>query len=180
MKFRMLMFACSMFATPVWAKAPVMPPPSPEPDFAKARQIGESGLKANLFDPSSAQIVYSSGFQWGYAKPVIGKRTWGWIACGSLNAKNRLGGYVGAERFWILSDASGAVSWAMVAATMSTCDTGQYADLQPALLDAPVEATGGNAKLGVAEELGKLAELRDKGIITQVEFDAQKAKLLAR
>jgi hypothetical protein len=30
-----------------------------------------------------------------------------------------------------------------------------------------------------AEELSKLASLRDQGVLTQAEFDAQKAKLLA-
>jgi hypothetical protein len=30
----------------------------------------------------------------------------------------------------------------------------------------------------VADELGKLVELRDRGIITNAEFQAQKAKLL--
>lgn len=30
----------------------------------------------------------------------------------------------------------------------------------------------------IADELSKLAELRDKGIITDAEFDTQKAKLL--
>ena len=30
-----------------------------------------------------------------------------------------------------------------------------------------------------ADELSKLAELRDKGVITGAEFDAQKAKLLS-
>ncbi len=32
---------------------------------------------------------------------------------------------------------------------------------------------------GTAAELAKLAELKDKGVITQAEFDAQKAKALA-
>jgi hypothetical protein len=32
---------------------------------------------------------------------------------------------------------------------------------------------------GVAEELSKFADLRDKGVITDAEFQAQKAKLLA-
>ncbi|WP_404714066.1 SHOCT domain-containing protein [Sphingomonas sp. MMS24-J13] len=43
-----------------------------------------------------------------------------------------------------------------------------------------VVAAEGNARLGIADELIKLADLKAKGIITQVEFDAQKAKLLAR
>ena len=39
---------------------------------------------------------------------------------------------------------------------------------------APVGGGGGSA-----DELGKLADLRDRGIITAEEFDSQKAKILA-
>ena len=38
------------------------------------------------------------------------------------------------------------------------------------------DAAGGG---GTANELSKLAELRDKGVITDAEFQSQKAKLLA-
>ena len=37
----------------------------------------------------------------------------------------------------------------------------------------------GGGEMSVAEQLSKLAELRDKGVITEVELQAQKAKLLA-
>ena len=40
--------------------------------------------------------------------------------------------------------------------------------------------SGGNAGApSTAEELSKLASLRDQGVLTEAEFDAQKAKLLA-
>jgi len=42
---------------------------------------------------------------------------------------------------------------------------------------AYVRETAGSA--GSAEEIAKLADLRDKGVITDEEFAAQKAKLLA-
>ena len=156
------------------------PPPSDKPDFAKVRATAEQGIKTALFDPSSAQITYTSGFQWGYSKPIIGKKTWGWIACGTLNAKNRMGGYVGAKTFWILSNPAGAVTWDIDNTTFSTCDAGQSVPLQPELKDVETAKTSGPASLGVAEELGKLADLRAKGVLTQAEFDAQKAKLLSR
>jgi hypothetical protein len=38
---------------------------------------------------------------------------------------------------------------------------------------------GGTPKLDVADELTKLANLRDRGVLTDAEFEAQKAKLLA-
>ena len=37
----------------------------------------------------------------------------------------------------------------------------------------------GGGEMSVAEQLSKLAELRDKGVISEVELQAQKAKLLA-
>jgi len=53
------------------------------------------------------------------------------------------------------------------------------------LLDAQIEArdedtreSGPTGALSLADELKKLAELRDSGILTETEFDAQKAKLL--
>ena len=171
-----------MISTVAVAKEKAPPPtePASKPDFAKVRESGESGLKSTLFDPSSAQINYTSGFQWGYWKPIIfGRRTYGWIACGMLNAKNRMGGYVGATGFWIMADANGAVTFQMSSENMSTCDNGQKAELQPELQDKAVAISEGNARLGIAEELAKLADLKAKGIITQAEFDAQKAKLLA-
>lgn len=50
----------------------------------------------------------------------------------------------------------------------------QYAPPPPA--PAPVAADGGDDMLAQLEKLG---ELRDKGILTDEEFAAQKAKLLA-
>jgi hypothetical protein len=46
---------------------------------------------------------------------------------------------------------------------------------QAALLDVPVPSSG---PVSVADELQKLADLRDRGVLTQEEFEAQKAKLL--
>ena len=42
-----------------------------------------------------------------------------------------------------------------------------------------VQQTAGTSQHSTADELTKLADLRDKGVITSEEFDAQKAKLLA-
>lgn len=67
-----------------------------------------------------------------------------------------------------------------MAKTVSTCDNGQRAELQPELQDAPTITLSGTGQVGVAEELEKLAALRDKGIITPAEFDAQNGKLLNR
>lgn len=40
------------------------------------------------------------------------------------------------------------------------------------------EPEAGHSKLGIADEIAKLAELRGSGVLTDEEFHAQKAKLL--
>jgi hypothetical protein len=44
----------------------------------------------------------------------------------------------------------------------------------------PAAASGGGGQPDVMEQLKKLAELRDLGVLTQEEFDAKKADLLSR
>jgi hypothetical protein len=48
---------------------------------------------------------------------------------------------------------------------------------QPAQSPQPVPTSGGSGQ-SVADELRKLAELRDAGVLTNAEFAAQKARLL--
>ncbi len=46
---------------------------------------------------------------------------------------------------------------------------------QQQAMDTYIKETAGS---GSADELAKLADLKEKGVITQAEFDSQKAKLL--
>lgn len=178
---RLLPLCFLAWATCAQAKAPPQPTePETHPNWGETAQRGVTMLSSNLFDPGSAQINWSSGFQWGYMKPLIGRRTFGWIACGSINAKNRLGGYVGAQGFLVFIQPSGTITASMQVEWVSTCDSGPFVPVPPELVNtaSPVAAAG--PVVGVAEELKKLAELRDQGIITAEEFAAQKAKLLGR
>ena len=43
---------------------------------------------------------------------------------------------------------------------------------------ANAPAPAGNEQVDVASQLGKLADLRDKGVLTEEEFQGQKKKLL--
>jgi len=54
----------------------------------------------------------------------------------------------------------------------------QAADQQKAF-DAYVRQTAGASGDTTADQLSKLADLKSKGVITDAEFDAQKAKILA-
>ena len=183
MKKLLLLGSMAIISTPLASKEKAPPPaePATHPDWADVRDKGLSALTSTLYDPTSVVVNWSTGFAWGFTKPIIGRRSYGWVACGTLNAKNRLGGYVGATPFWIKADASGAVTSAWVNESMSSCDAGTGVPVNPELKTiSPAMAASGGAGVSVADELEKLAALRDKGIITQAEFETQKARLLAR
>lgn len=128
-------------------------------------------------DPASTNFEYTSGFQWGWTRLGLRARRYGWVACGTVNARNSFGGYAGPERFFIfINPETRQVEADYAWAKSSICDSGPAEPLQPALIDL----SAASAPASVADELAKLAALRDKGVITQAEFDAQKAKLLAK
>lgn len=70
----------------------------PRPE--NAQQIVKDHFAQTLFDPYSAVYRFTYGPERG---AWVGLGTdYGWIVCGTVNAKNRLGGYVGAKRFRVL------------------------------------------------------------------------------
>jgi hypothetical protein len=145
------------FSVPALAQGSQQPPePTARPDFAAAGIAGRDAIISSLYDPGSARVTWTSGFQWGYRKPLIGRRKFGWVACGTVNAKNRLGGYVGAEPFLVFVDENGTVDTGMVAEWVSTCDTGPFSPPMAVLVNydasAPAPPPTGPS-LGVAEEL---------------------------
>lgn len=151
-------------------------------DFALFRRNAESAIKSGLFDPSSAQIEWPYGFTMGAWKPLLRKRISGYFTCGRVNAKNRMGGYVGSTAFVVVLDHSGKVLFKDIG------DGGPYDFIegacqktaaglpppQPELTDRPATAAGNS----IADQLGKLAELKASGALTQEEFDAAKRRLL--
>jgi hypothetical protein len=175
--------ALLLIAAPVVAKEKAPPPPEPatHPSWTAVRTTAEKLIKSTLFDPESAQFHWVSGFKWGFTKPLIGARVYSWVGCLSVNAKNRMGGYVGATIMTVTVDQYSNVKTEAAAtgdAFTSQCDAPNV-PLQPELADAEPSA-GASGTVSVADELAKLAALRDKGILSQAEFDQQKAKLLSR
>lgn len=55
----------------------------------------ETALKARLKDPDSAQFTWPAGFVSGWYQAPFDRRYEGWITCGTVNARNSYGGYVG-------------------------------------------------------------------------------------
>ena len=72
----------------------------PYPDNYK--ELIKETFNARLFDPYSAVYTFAEPCK-GLVRriPVIGVRNPGWIICGTLNAKNRMGGYTGAKTFYV-------------------------------------------------------------------------------
>ena len=167
------------------AKTPPPPEPTTPPDWSAVRQQVEARLLSQLVDPDSAKIEWPYGFRWGFFKPILQKRIFGYVTCGTVNSKNRMGGYVGDSPFVVVYLDGSIRYFEIESATekynilASQCASAALPPPQPELIaghqSAVVEPT-----TSIADELEKLAVLRDKGIITQAEFDAQKAKLLSR
>lgn len=76
------------------------PDPGPDPTWERAVPLAEAAIKDNLIDPSSAQIEWPYNFSSGTLKGLLSKKRAGWITCGWVNAKNRMGGYTG--KVWFL------------------------------------------------------------------------------
>lgn len=62
------------------------------------KEIAEEWVKSQLIDPYSAQFE-QVGFRKGYTS-VFGTTKFGWVYCGRVNAKNRMGGYTGRSAFF--------------------------------------------------------------------------------
>jgi hypothetical protein len=76
----------------------------PDPGWAKFTEIGEQAVIARLIDPESARISWMSGYRKGGFKPMFERRVHGYVACGTVNARNRMGGYAGSTGFIVVVD----------------------------------------------------------------------------
>jgi hypothetical protein len=154
--------------------------------FSTMRKAAEGAVRGKLIDPSSAEFEWPYGFTHATWKPIFQRRLEGMVICGSVNAKNRMGGYVGRSSFVVVLDDSNTVIF-------TDLDSGRGLGLvdvqckkaasmfpspQEGMLDNQLVANAGAVDL--ADELAKLATLRDKGVLTSAEFDAQKTKLLSK
>ena len=169
-----------MASTPLAAAEKTPPPPAPaEPNWAEVRKQATAFLVEDLYDPQAAQLTWHGGWRWGHIKPfqIGSKRKWGWLGCVGLNGKNRMGGYVGATEMYVILLPDGKMKKGPLVDVTSECDDGSApVPLQAAFMDVETSA----APMSMADELAKLADLKAKGILTDEEFQTQKAKLLAR
>lgn len=91
-----------------------------------------------------------------------------------------MGGYVGEQGFTLFVDPEGNIKVGMISDLVSSCIDGEHVPVNPELLAARpnMPANSVAAAPSIADELKKLAELRDLGVLTPEEFEKQKAKLL--
>lgn len=180
-----LVLGLALVAAPVVAQNKKAPPPQPaeEPNWVEVRQKAEELLTRDLYDPQAAQLSWRGGWRWGHIKPfqLWSKREYGWLGCVGLNGKNRMGGYVGIEEKFVLLKPDGSMKTDLVIGYTSECDDGSPPVPLQAAFQTPTNGGVGVAAVpSMADELAKLADLKAKGILTDEEFAAQKAKLLAR
>lgn len=154
------------------------PEPTTAPDWIELRTVSEQAVRARLVDPQSAQFDWPNGFKWGGYKPFLSKRVFGWATCGTVNSRNRMGGFAGSTPFVVVYD--GRVRYIEIG-------TGDDLDMvtvsclppPPTVWGAASPASAATVQpTSIADEIAKLAAFRDKGILTPAEFETQKAKLL--
>ena len=85
-------------------KAPRYHAYGPAPSWDKYRAIAEAGIRDRMIDPVSARITWIGGYFKGDHKPALSPRYSGYVACGTVNAKNRMGGYTGGSSFIVVID----------------------------------------------------------------------------
>ena len=101
-------------------------PPAPSASAISAASIGappanyeqlvKSYYSQRLIDPASAMYGPMTAPRQGYLRPYFAGGTSaapiiGYVVCGTVNSKNRLGGYVGAKPFAVVI-ANGSIAYA--------------------------------------------------------------------
>ncbi len=156
-----------------------------EPDWGRFRQAAEGALLGRLVDPESAKIEWPYGFLYGSWKPGFAKRLDGYWTCGTVNARNRMGGYTGSTFFVAVLDRDGAVQYVDMGSGkefdfLSTQCKNSVKMLPPppVQLASQRSTVSPGAIPSMADELKKLAELRASGALNDAEFQTAKAKLI--
>lgn len=158
------------------------------PDWSLFRRNSETALRGRLIDPDSARIEWTYGFTYGDWKPMLSRPIEGYWTCGSINARNRMGGYTGATSFVVVVDSNGSVEYVEMGEARDfdfltlQCNKSAHLLPPPQAELAAISASGAAAGAGssLADELKKLSDLRTAGALTEEEFEAAKKRLLAQ
>ena len=154
------------------------------PDWALFRRNSETSLRARLIDPDSARIEWPYGFTYGTWKPILSKRVEGYWTCGSINARNRMGGYTGSTSFVVVLDANGLVQFVDMGEARDFDFVTSQCNGSVKLLPPPQRELVGVGvaqpaqAASIADELRKLVDLKNSGALSDAEFQAAKQRLL--
>jgi hypothetical protein len=77
------------------AAASTVADPGPAPDRNAAIAAAEAQIRTTLVDPDSARFTWPYSLELIDEKPLFGRRTRSWTTCGTLNARNKMGGFAG-------------------------------------------------------------------------------------
>ena len=111
-----LLMAAALLSAPTVAKDKAPPPvePASHPGWREPTKRAEAQLLGQLFDPEAGRIRWVSGYRWTTWREDKGglwsggmlnmRRRYGWMACGTLNGKNRMGGYVGEQAVYTITE----------------------------------------------------------------------------
>ena len=128
-------------------------------------------------EPATQFVVY--GFGIGVAALIFG----GWIFGGSSGLWFLIVVAAGAYLFWSVFNKWPAVALDAIRQKMSASPavSGGAPVIQPAApIFAPPSGQMRSSAADIADQIRRLAELRDQGHLTQDEFDAKKTELLKR
>lgn len=151
------------------------------PSWARYRQLAEMNIAARLVDPESARFTWTAGFTRGEYKPFLQGKVRGYIACGYVNAKNRMGGYTGATSF-VTVVAQDRIVYAeldrraggMIAEQCAKSARAGY--FPPLAIDTAAARFGGDASTAVATTAGlTLRAMPEGAYITAVVPDSPAA-----
>lgn len=155
------------------------------PDWSLFRRNSEAALRARLIDPESARIEWPHGFTYGSWRPLLSKQIDGYWTCGTINARNRMGGYTGSTSFVVVLDPSAAVKYVEMGEARDFDLLGAQCLKSIKFLPPPqvtMTATSSSAPpaVSLADELKKLSDLKNAGALTDSEFEAAKRRLLSQ
>ena len=84
-----------------------------QPTFSGAVAIGEAYIKTRLVDPDSAKFEWPYNFRALEMKGVFSKRRAGYVTCGYVNSRNRMGGYSGRAVFYMMQKDGAVIDFTM-------------------------------------------------------------------
>lgn len=163
---------------------------SVQPDYSAFRRAAEQGVRGRLIDPQSAIIEMPFDFIYGSWTPAFSRTRYvGFMTCGTVNARNRMGGYTGRTSFISVIDEAGFEKFTdMDSATAeyvrpvdaSCARLADKLNLAPAVEQEQIaETSSAAAPQSISAELEALATLHASGALSDEEYAAAKARVLS-